>query len=174
MGKTRIAAGVLKENEMKGRGFCLWVSCSFDLQEDLMTNLMEVRSKCKVLQPNKLLIQLPHNSVVFCTYNTFVTKKGNVSFVERIAELLGDQFDGLIVLDECHKAKNYLTKGGATKTSVAIITLQKVFKKARILYVSATAMTEPEHVAYLERLGLWGKGTRFDSADAFIAIIKQV
>lgn len=161
---------------MRNRTRCLWVSCSYDLRPDLVHNLREVGSLSEVYQPQTSSeMQLPEHAVLFCTYNTFVTKNSQTSFVERLLVLLGGkQFDGLIVLDECHKAKNYMTKGGATKTSVAIVTLQKTFKMARIIYCSATAMTEPEHIAYMERLGIWGRGTRFDSARTFVDVINLV
>jgi hypothetical protein len=30
-----------------------------------------------------------------------------------------------------------------------------------VVYVSATGATEPKHMAYMSRLGLWGRGTAF-------------
>lgn len=35
------------------------------------------------------------------------------------------------------------------------------------MYVSATGASELKNLGYMERLGLWGQGTDFDSASAF-------
>ena len=38
---------------------------------------------------------------------------------------------------------------------------------ARVVYVSATGASELSHMAYMDRLGLWGRGTAFDNAQVF-------
>ena len=45
-------------------------------------------------------------------------------------------FDGVIVFDECHRAKHVLLgKDGGTKTASAVIELQDALPNARIVYV---------------------------------------
>ena len=42
-----------------------------------------------------------------------------------------------------------------------MLQLQKLLPNARVVYVSATGASEPEHLLYASRLGLWGSGTSF-------------
>eukprot|EP01043_Picozoa_sp_COSAG02_P033067 COSAG02_NODE_2239_length_9411_cov_3.663552_8_plen_247_part_00 len=51
--------------------------------------------------------------------------------------------------------------------------LQKALPRARVLYCSATGVTDLENMAYMERLGLWGPGTQFDSFTDFFAEMKN-
>jgi hypothetical protein len=37
-----------------------------------------------------------------------------------------------------------------------VVELQQALPRARILYCSATGVTDLENMAYMERLGLWG------------------
>ena len=67
------------------------------------------------------------------------------------------------MFDECHRAKNLCPTGSSkpTKTGICVNELQKKVPKARIIYASATGASEPRNMAYMTRLGLWGKGTTF-------------
>ena len=44
---------------------------------------------------------------------------------------------------------------------------------ARILYVSATGATESANLGYMQRLGLWGPGTAFQTRDDFVRLLNQ-
>lgn len=87
-----------------------------------------------------------------------------------------------MVFDECHKAKNLkedklygeeedTPKG--SKIARAIIDLQKIFRNARILYSSATAVTETVHFRYMVRLGIFGDGTNFETFKKFQCEMKK-
>lgn len=68
-----------------------------------------------------------------------------------------------MVFDESHWAK--------TKTSNPFKVfkwLQHIFSKAKVMYVTATIGTEPNHMSYMDRLGLWGKDCPFLSLDEFL------
>jgi hypothetical protein len=86
-----------------------------------------------------------------------VSQSGQHSRQEQIIEWCGEDFDGVITLDECHRAKN-LDNSGGSKAARAVQELQDRLPMARIVYVSATGVAEPEHLACLSRLGLWGVG----------------
>ncbi|CAH3034300.1 unnamed protein product, partial [Porites lobata] len=45
--------------------------------------------------------------------------------------------------------------------------------KARVVYCSATGVTDVKNMAFMERLGLWGDGTAFKSFDSFLASITK-
>ena len=47
-----------------------------------------------------------------------------------------------------------------------VIALQDRCPKARVVYASATGISEVGHMSYLSRLGFWGKGTPFNGSDA--------
>ena len=71
-------------------------------------------------------------------------------------------FQGVIALDECHRAK----AAGATGAGSAVLHLQSELPLARVVYASATSATELHNLQYLSRLGLWGRGTPFSSFSA--------
>ena len=48
-----------------------------------------------------------------------------------------------------------------TKMSMGWLQLQKRMPLARVVYASATGVTELSNLAYCERLGLWGEGCPF-------------
>jgi hypothetical protein len=53
-----------------------------------------------------------------------------------------EYFDGFIVFDECHQAKNCVPVGSTepTKTGLVVLKLQNKFPKTKILNVSVTSM----------------------------------
>jgi hypothetical protein len=79
--------------------------------------------------------------------------------LDQIIEWCGADFDGVLALDECHRAKKLgATKSGCSKAALAVQDLQNALPLARVVYVSATGISEPENLASLSRLGLWGPG----------------
>ena len=56
---------------------------------------------------------------------------------------------------------------------MAVLGLQMSLPKARVVYASATGASEPRNMAYMARLGLWGKGTSFATFDNFIAAVEK-
>lgn len=80
-----------------------------------------------------------------------------------------------IVFDECHKAKNLCPAGSSkpTKTGLTVLELQRKLPRARIVYASATGATEVKNMAYMVRLGLWGKGTPFPEFNDFVATVEK-
>lgn len=114
--------------------------------------------------------QIQGDGVIFSTFSGLVsaTSVKSKRFHKRLDQLqawLGEdgQFDGPIVFDECHKAKNLVPpKGGKpTKTSLAVLNLQNNNPLARVVYASATGASEPKNMAYMVRLGMWGQGINF-------------
>ena len=135
---------------------------------------------CKISskQNNKI-----KKGVIFSTYSSLIgesqhkatKKKYNSRLKQLIQWLGGKQFDGLIIFDECHKAKNLVPVGSAkpTKTGLAVLELQEKLPNARIVYASATGASEPKNMAYMVRLGLWGNGTPFVDFNDFIQSIEK-
>lgn len=106
------------------------------------------------------------DGVLFASYSALIS--ANKAGERRLDQIVGwaangedpASFRGVIALDECHKAKHAATDGRLkpTKTGEAVIELQRRLPNAKLLYVSATAASEVRDLAYMERLGLWGKG----------------
>lgn len=71
--------------------------------------------------------------------------------------------------DECHKAKtvDLDENGNATnvgknnlcsQTAARVVELQNRLPRARVVYCSATSVSEPKNLGFMSRLGLWGPG----------------
>ena len=74
------------------------------------------------------------------------------------------------MLDECHKAKTIdLDKDGkavnvgkgplCSQTAAKVVQLQNLLPRARVVYCSATSVSQPKNLGFMSRLGLWGPGT---------------
>ena len=79
------------------------------------------------------------------------------------------------MFDECHKAKNLMPRNSSkpSKTGQCVLEIQKLLPKARVVYCSATGASEPRHMAYMTRLGLWGTGTPFSAFNDFLTAIEK-
>lgn len=93
--------------------------------------------------------------------------------VDQIVEWFGKDYDGVIVFDESHNAKNAIAIQGVrgvmqpSSTGLATVELQRRLPNARIVYASATGATEVANLAYADRLGIWGPGTPFSDKSKF-------
>ena len=52
-----------------------------------------------------------------------------------------------------------LKKEKSSQTAKAVVELQKLLPRARIVYCSATSVSHPKNLGFMIRLGLWGYGT---------------
>lgn len=107
--------------------------------------------------------------VLFITYSLLVSGKrvediiawlantGSVmgKTVEKARERtrLEQSYSGCIIFDEAHKAKNLEQD---TRTAKLVMALQERLPNARVLYCSATGVSDIKHMVYATRLGLWG------------------
>ncbi|OAF64529.1 Protein strawberry notch [Intoshia linei] len=189
VGKGRTIAGLILENYAAGRKKTLWISVSNDLKVDAERDLKDIDSEwIPVSALNKMSynykISSLHNGamksgVLFTTYSSFIAESTTHTYFktryDQIVHWLGKKFDGLIIFDECHRAKNYKHKNSAfnTKTATMVINIQENLKNARIVYSSATGATEPRQMAYMTRLGIWGEGTPFNCFDSFINSVEK-
>ena len=139
---------------------------------------LKVINGCQELDRGERAFGLPKDfreGVLFLTYATLVSRNQRGSRLEQILEWFGgDAADGCVLLDECHKAKNF-DAGAETGSKVAacVIELQRRCPDARVVYCSATGISEIGNMAYMQRLGFWGEGTPFGDADSFIKAMKN-
>uniref|UniRef100_A0A668ACT5 Protein strawberry notch homolog 1 n=1 Tax=Myripristis murdjan TaxID=586833 RepID=A0A668ACT5_9TELE len=188
VGKGRTIAGIIYENYLLGRKRSLWFSVSNDLKYDAERDLRDIGAKnIQVHSLNKFKygkISSKHNGsvkkgVIFATYSSLIGEsQSGGKYKTRFEQLLhwcGEDFDGVIVYDECHKAKNVCPIGSSkpTKTGLAVLELQNKLPKARVVYASATGASEPRNMAYMNRLGIWGEGTPFREFGNFIQAVER-
>uniref|UniRef100_A0A8C3A4N5 Protein strawberry notch homolog 1 n=1 Tax=Cyclopterus lumpus TaxID=8103 RepID=A0A8C3A4N5_CYCLU len=188
VGKGRTIAGIIYENYLLGRKRSLWFSVSNDLKYDSERDLRDIGAKnIQVHSLNKFKygkISSKHNGsvkkgVIFATYSSLIGEsQSGGKYKTRFQQLLhwcGEDFDGVIVYDECHKAKNVCPIGSSkpTKTGLAVLELQNKLPKARVVYASATGASEPRNMAYMNRLGIWGHKTPFREFGNFIQAVER-
>ncbi|XP_069727358.1 protein strawberry notch homolog 1 isoform X2 [Phaenicophaeus curvirostris] len=188
VGKGRTIAGIIYENYLLGRKRAVWFSVSNDLKYDAERDLRDIGAKNILVHSlNKFKygkISSKHNGsvkkgVIFATYSSLIGEsQSGGKYKTRLKQLLhwcGEDFDGVIVFDECHKAKNLCPVGSSkpTKTGLAVLELQNKLPKARVVYASATGASEPRNMAYMNRLGIWGEGTPFREFSDFIQAVER-
>jgi hypothetical protein len=107
-----------------------------------------------------------NSGVIFATYSSLVSSmkakgqgKNKKVGKSRLMQLLewcggGKTFDGCILFDECHRAKNLKWSSNnnksktSSKTALAVFELQKALPNARVVYCSATGITSPSGFTY--------------------------
>ena len=98
----------------------------------------------------------------------------DVSRPETIRETRERDASGCLIFDECHKAKNFNAGADAgSKVASCVIELQRRLPNARVVYCSATGVSEVGNMAYMARLGFWGRGTPFADAKSFVDAMKH-
>ncbi|KAI3945077.1 hypothetical protein MKW98_009881 [Papaver atlanticum] len=184
VGKGRTIAGLIWENWHHGRKRSLWISVGSDLKFDARRDLDDVGATCiQVHALNKLpYSKLDSKSVgikegvVFLTYSSLIasSEKGR-SRLQQLLQWCGSEYDGLVVFDECHKAKNLIPEAGSqpTRTGEAVLELQDKLPGARVVYCSATGASEPRNMGYMVRLGLWGVATCFPNFRDFLGALDK-
>lgn len=193
VGKGRQIAGILLDNYVRGRTKHVWFSLSSDLIVDAKRDLEDIGCYIKVIEGCQQLDKMTKalglatdfkDGVMFCTYSTLVSSvsKGGVfssarhSRQQQLVDWCGGpNFDGCLIFDECHKAKHFVpgNEQASTKVAVAVNSLQKQLPKARVVYCSATGVSDVKNMAFMQRLGLWGEGAAFRSFEVFLDTVQK-
>ncbi|KAG5190489.1 P-loop containing NTP hydrolase pore-1-domain-containing protein, partial [Tribonema minus] len=191
VGKGRQLAAMILENTLRGRNKHIWISVGADLALDARRDLDDIgagpRRRRLVGPPRTRGAYIPSyplqkapygnlrfgHGVMFLTYSTLVAKRPGGArgrATSRLEQLIawagGAAFDGCLLLDECHRAKNFYSGAGngpSSQSGRAVVELQARLPNARVVYCSATGASEPRNLGYMTRLGLWGQGTPFPS-----------
>ncbi|XP_039694932.1 protein strawberry notch homolog 2 [Pteropus medius] len=176
VGKGRTVAGIILENYLRGRKKSLWFSVSNDLKYDAERDLRDIdASSIAVHALNKIKYgdNTTSEGVLFATYSALIGESQaggqHRTRIRQILEWCGSAFDGVIVFDECHKAKN----ASCTKMGRAVLDLQNKLPLARVVYASATGASEPRNMIYMNRLGIWGEGTPFRTFEEFLHAVEK-
>lgn len=79
--------------------------------------------------------------VIFSTYKSLTSrsKKSPATRLDQIVQWCGEDFDGLVIFDESHKAKGLAAgTGNSSQIGSAVLALQLRLPSARVVYCSAT------------------------------------
>ncbi|VTJ68873.1 Hypothetical predicted protein [Marmota monax] len=176
VGKGRTVAGIIVENYLRGRKKALWFSVSNDLKYDAERDLRDIEAPgiaVHALSKIKYGDNTTSEGVLFATYSALIGESQaggqHRTRLRQILQWCGEAFEGVIVFDECHKAKN----AGSTKMGKAVLDLQNKLPLARVVYASATGASEPRNMIYMSRLGIWGEGTPFRTFEEFLHAIEK-
>ncbi|XP_044527645.1 protein strawberry notch homolog 2 [Gracilinanus agilis] len=176
VGKGRTVAGIIFENFLKGRKKSLWFSVSNDLRYDAERDLKDINAPhipVHALNKIKYGDTTTSEGVLFATYSALIGESQaggqHRTRIRQILDWCGENFDGVIIFDECHKAKN----ASSTKMGKAVLDLQNKMPLARVVYASATGASEPKNMIYMSRLGIWGEGTPFRAFEEFLHAIEK-
>ncbi len=194
VGKGREIAGIILDNMRQGRKKAVWISMNQDLYKDAIRDWTGIGgNREEIFNLSETSYDSPiqrESGIVYTTYATLINnskdfiKSGEEkteSLKTRIGQLinwLGKDFDGVIAFDESHKIRNLGNKKGKFGKQKPAVTAEtaELFRNslpnARIVYVSATGATDVGDLGYLDRLGLWGRGTPFSSKNDFISKIE--
>ncbi|GMH33357.1 hypothetical protein BSKO_01191 [Bryopsis sp. KO-2023] len=184
VGKGRQISGIVLDNYARGRRKHVWFSTSTDLSIDATRDLRDLGSHlnvingCKELDKEQRAFGLAKDfqeGVLFLTYSTLISSTQKRSRLDQIVDWVGgEEFDGCLIFDECHKAKNFSCGNveKSTKVSLYVIDIQKKLPKARVVYCSATGVSDVGNMAYMSRMGLWNEGTAFADFKAFFDSMK--
>jgi len=184
VGKGRQLAGIIMDNFQQGRKKAVWISASTELINDAKRDWKDLGGQAEDIldmKGNKLIkngIQAD-SGILFGAYSTLANAQNKEKRFKMLRDWLGEDFDGVIALDEAHKMGNSVAvkkargKSKPSQQALTGIELQKAFPNARIVYASATGATDISQYGYLERLGLWGPGTAFHDLNDFISKISN-
>ncbi|XP_076442125.1 uncharacterized protein LOC143281076 isoform X2 [Babylonia areolata] len=193
VGKGRQIAGIILDNVARGRTRHIWFTISADLIVDSRRDLTDIGcftkviDGCQELDRETRVLGLPlgfKEGIVFSTYATLVSSvqaggKFNSVRRSRLQQLIdwcgGSEFEGCLIFDECHKAKNFVPnkEQASTKVAIAVAEIQRLLPKARVVYCSATGVSDVKNMAFMERMGLWGDGAPFRSFVEFLETVQK-
>jgi len=182
-GKGRQVAACILDSWLAGRRRNIWVSKNEALLEDARRDWTALGGLAADIQPLanwKIDQAIPlEQGVLFITYPTLRSARGDHSRLQQIIDWAGDDFEGVIGFDEAHEmggvagGEGALGKKEGSQQGVCGVLLQNHLPGARVLYASATGASDVNNLAYAVRLGLWGPETAFSNREQFISGIRK-
>jgi hypothetical protein len=159
VGKGRIAAEIIFENFLRGRKNSIWLSVSNEHKYDAKWDLRDIgtdqiafhhlyTSKRSLVSAGDVFGSVKEG-VVFSTFSnltefSYFRKKYQSSLDERLDSCRQD-FDGVIIVDECHQTKKQFYNSVKTGKNIecAVLKLQARLQNAKIVYLCSTGISEP-------------------------------
>lgn len=182
-GKGRQVAATIQDSWLQGRRRAIWVTKNEPLLEDARRDWAAIGGLSADIQPiTRWTIDRPielDQGILFVTYPTLRSIRGDHSRLQQIIDWAGPDFDGVIAFDEAHEmggvagGEGAMGKKKGSQQGICGVLLQHSLPEARVLYASATGASDVNNLAYAVRLGLWGPHTAFGSREEFISSIRQ-
>jgi predicted RNA methylase len=182
-GKGRQVAACILDNWLQGRRRNIWVTKNEPLLEDARRDWTALGGVSADVQPvGNWKIDEPitlEQGVLFVTYPTLRSARGDHSRLKQILDWAGEDFEGVIFFDEAHEMGGVAGGEGAlgakagSQQGICGVLLQNHLPGARVGYASATGASDINNLAYAVRLGLWGPETAFPDREQFISSIRQ-
>lgn len=184
-GKGRQICGVILDQTSRGVPKHVWVTEKDKLFNDAKRDWADMgQNPDDIIHFDKLHAGgFKHDKgIVFTTYDKLKSgprDQKEPRNADRLVEWLGKDFDGVIALDEAHNMGNADDTEGsrgtvkASQKALAALKIMKALPKARVMMVSATGATELNNLSYMDRLGLWGRGTPFENKAEFLQQMEE-
>lgn len=182
-GKGRQVASVILDRWVRGERRHIWISKNEALLEDARRDWAALGGLPIDIQPLaswKLSTPIAmRDGILFVTYPTLRSGRNDATRLDQILAWAGEDFEGVIVLDEAHAMANAAGGEGSrgkvkgSEQGIAGVRLQNLLPRARVLYASATGASDVNNLAYATRLGLWGPETAFANREAFVTDIRD-
>ena len=149
VGKGRTIAGVVRE--------CVAISANYRVIWVSANKRLETDARCEIATlglTDRLVVQ-------YVSYSSLHKTR-----LKNLIEWTRDQPHVLIVLDECHLLRN---RNG---NYANVHQLRTLVPQANVLYSSATAVSLPRHLHYLEGLEIWGVSSPFKTYPQLVDALK--
>ena len=181
-GKGRQVASIILDAWLNGVKRHIWLSKNEALLEDARRDWAALGGLSLDIQPlSQWKLGRPvamDQGILFVTYPTLRSGRGDATRLDQILAWAGDEFEGVIAFDEAHAMANAAGGEGSrgkvkgSEQGIAGVRLQNLLPRARVLYASATGASDVNNLAYATRLGLWGPQTAFATREKFVADIR--
>ena len=181
-GKGRQVASIILDAWLSGGKRHIWLSKNEALLEDARRDWAALGGLPLDIQPlSQWKLGKPvsmEQGILFVTYPTLRSGRGDATRLDQILAWAEDGFDGVIAFDEAHAMANAAGGEGSrgkvkgSEQGIAGVRLQNLLPRARVLYASATGASDVNNLAYATRLGLWGPQTAFATREKFVADIR--
>ena len=189
VGKGRIAAGIIYENFLRGRKKSIWLSVSNQLKYDVIRDLRDIGADeidfhdlhtIRSSSISRDVFGSIEEGVIFSTFSSLTAfsnfQRKYKPCLEELLYWCGKEFDGVIILEEFNQSMKQLYNVRETPAMLEsmVSKLQCSLQNARIVYVCAAGISDPFHMRYMTRLGLWGTGTAFKGNRCFSVHLNAV
>ena len=123
--------------------FTVWFVHNVYMRKMSAFFVMEILSSCG----NYLLCSLYMYQYVYIK-NTCLGGQSRSRLQQLVSWCGGEAFDGCLIFDECHKAKNFNPgkEQRSTKVALAVSMVQKMLPCARVVYCSATGVSDVKNM----------------------------
>lgn len=176
-GKGRATAAIFADNWAQGRRRGMWFSESARLIDDARRDWKDIGGNPADIVDIREISSSgaipPFSGIIFATYASLRSESEFGSRLRQLIDWFGPAEDGVIAFDEAQNLRNTRTKKDTgwsnqiSKQGEAAAELQNATPNSRVVYASATSASDITSLGFAVRLGLWGRGTSFPSADSF-------